>query len=74
MYVRVIHIDKVTRKWCKVYLYSKWEVIETFVRTLNPRTTPHCQKIYIVKNKKSPSGTLLLYWYEVEVWDKEPKN
>ena len=67
MRVQVVNIDAETRKWCKIYLWSIFTVKEVKIVTYQPRTTPHCQKQYIVHNGKSSTGITMLRWYEVKV-------
>lgn len=66
MRVQIINIDNATRKQCKVYHWKIYEVIRVRIIELPPRKTPSYRKEYLVKDDNSPTGKLLLYWYEVK--------
>lgn len=66
MRVQVVNIDKLTRKYCKVYHWKIYEVLRIRIVELPPRNAPHFRKEYIVKNNNSVTGTLTLHWYEVK--------
>lgn len=75
MMIRLTNMDDNSCEICNMRNGRIYKVLQTGIYIENPKTTPHCKKYYIVKNKYSSTGTTKVYWYEaIEIITKPTIN